>query len=105
MTTEEPIAVRRPARWTEPMDASMTDADVSWLRSRQPFASMDEAAFSRGTPIEGIIRGDTRLHRCEPGEIIVREGDYGNSAFLVLSGETSVMVDSLDPNLLGQDAC
>ncbi|WP_238383115.1 cyclic nucleotide-binding domain-containing protein [Rubripirellula obstinata] len=94
--------MRRPARWTEPMDASMTDADVKWLRSRQPFASMDESAFPRGAPIEGIIRGDTRLHRCEPGEVIVREGDYGNSAFLVLSGETSVLVDSLDPKLLGR---
>jgi Fe-S-cluster-containing dehydrogenase component/CRP-like cAMP-binding protein len=102
MTIEDPIAVRRPARWTEPMDASMTDADVAWLRSRQPFSSMDESAFPRSSPIEGIIRGDTRLHRCEPGEVIVREGDYGNSAFLVLSGETSVLVDSLDPNLLGR---
>ena len=100
---EEPLAVRRPARWTEPMDASMTDADVSWLRSREPFASMDESAFPRGTPIDGILRGDTRLHRCEPGEVIVREGDYGNSAFLVLSGETSVMVDSLSPELLGRN--
>jgi Fe-S-cluster-containing dehydrogenase component/CRP-like cAMP-binding protein len=102
MMAEEPIAVRRPARWTEPMDASMTDADVSWLRSRRPFASMDESAFPRSTPISGIIRNDTRLHRCEPGEVIVREGDYGNSAFLVLSGETSVMVESLDPKLLGR---
>lgn len=99
---EQPIAVRRPARWTEPMDASMTDADVSWLRTRRPFADMNASAFPRATPIEGIIRGDTRLHRCEPGEIIVREGDYGNSAFLVLSGQTRVVVDSLAPELLGR---
>jgi Fe-S-cluster-containing dehydrogenase component/CRP-like cAMP-binding protein len=84
------------------MDASMTDADVRWLRSRRPFVDMDESAFPRATPVEGIIRGDTRLHRCEPGQVIVREGDYGNSAFLVLAGQTRVVVDSLDPKLLGR---
>lgn len=102
MNTEQQIAVRRPARWTEPLDPAMTEADVSWLRSREPFASMDASAFLNATPIEGIIRGDTRLRRCEPGEVIVREGDYGNSAFLVLQGDVSVLVDALDPVELGR---
>lgn len=84
------------------MDASMCDADVSWLRSREPFASMDPKSFPRSIMLEGILRNDCRLHRCEPGEIVVREGDYGNSAFLVLSGEVSVMVDSLSPDQLGR---
>lgn len=84
------------------MDASIADADVAWLRSRQPFASMDSAAFPRSIPLEGILRNDTRLHRCEPGEVIVREGDYGNSAFLVLAGSAAVVVRSLLPEQLGR---
>ncbi|WP_246114187.1 cyclic nucleotide-binding domain-containing protein [Rubripirellula tenax] len=99
---EDSIAVRRPERWSEPMDASISDADVLWLRSREPFASMSSKSFPRSIPLEGILRNDTRLHRCEPGEIIVREGDYGNSAFLVLAGSTAVLVRSLLPEQLGR---
>ncbi|QDT06069.1 putative ferredoxin-like protein YdhX precursor [Rubripirellula lacrimiformis] len=84
------------------MDASICDADVSWLRSREPFASMNASSFPRSMPLDGILRNDTRLHRCEPGEIIVREGDYGNSAFLVLAGSAAVVVQSLLPEQLGR---
>lgn len=86
------------------MDASMNDADVSWLRSRDPFASMDSKSFPRTMPLEGILRNDCRIQRCEPGEVVVREGDYGNSAFLVLAGSVDVVVDSLSPQQLGRTA-
>ena len=102
MKAEETIAVSRPQRWREPMDASMSDADVSWLRSREPFASMSPKSFSRTTPLEGILRNDCRIWRCEPSEIIVREGDYGQSAFLVLAGSVRVVVDALSPEQLGR---
>ena len=102
MKVEDSIAVRRPERWREPMDASMNDADVSWLRTREPFASMKSNSFPRTMPLEGILRNDCRIERCEPGEIIVREGDYGNSAFLVLAGSVRVVVDSLLPEQLGR---
>lgn len=102
MEAGESIAVRRPQRWSEPLDASMHDAEVSWLRSREPFASMDSKSFPRSTPLEGILRNDCRMLRCEPGEIVVREGDYGNSAFLVLAGSVRVLVDSLSPEHLGR---
>lgn len=84
------------------MDASMNDADVSWLRSREPFASMDSKSFPRSMPLDGILRNDCRIQRCEPGEIVVREGDYGNSAFLVLAGSVRVLVDALSPAQLGR---
>ena len=104
MEVEDSIAVRRPQRWSKPMDASMDDADVLWLRSREPFASMDAKAFPRSIPLEGILRNDCRIKRCEPGEIIVREGDYGNSAFLVIAGSTKVIVDSLSPDQMGRSS-
>lgn len=96
--------VRRPQRWSKPMDASMDDADVLWLRSREPFATMDAKAFPRSIPLEGILRNDCRIKRCEPGEIIAREGDYGNSAFLVIAGSINAMIDSLTPRQLGRSS-
>lgn len=102
MDNQEAIAVRRPERWSEPMDASMTDADVCWLRSRQPFASIDPKSFPSTMPLDGMLRNDCRIQRCEPGEIIVREGDYGNSAFLVIAGSVRVVVGSLHPDQIGR---
>ncbi len=94
--------VRRPERWDQPLDASMTDADVIWLRCRQPFASLDPSVFPKSTPLDGVLRNDCRLLRCEPGEIVVREGDYGSSAFLVLAGSIRVVVSQLAPEQLGR---
>lgn len=84
------------------MDASMSDADIAWLRSREPFASMNARSFPRATPLDGILRHDCRILRCEPGQIVVREGDYGHSAFLVLAGSVRAVVDSLPPAQLGR---
>jgi Fe-S-cluster-containing dehydrogenase component/CRP-like cAMP-binding protein len=97
------IPAKRPSRWDDPLDASMTDADVAWLRTRGPFHSMDRSAFPRSTPLDGILRHDCRLHRVEPGEVIVREGDYGSSAFLVITGSVRVLVDGLTEKQLGRE--
>ncbi len=94
--------VRRPERWDQPLDVSMSDADVAWLRTRQPFASLDWTVFPKSTPLDGVLRNDCRMLRCEPGEIVVREGDYGSSAFLVLAGCVRV-VSSLSPESLGRE--
>lgn len=102
MERTQAIPVQRPSRWDEPLDASMTDADVAWLRTRGPFNLMDQSSFPRATPLQGILRHDCRLHRVEPGEVIVREGDYGNSAFLLITGNVRVMVDSLTDQQLGR---
>ncbi len=45
---------------------------------------------------------DTKVRSFEKGDIIVREGDYGNSAFLILSGSVRVVLDSLPAKLLGR---
>lgn len=100
--TPETVLVRRPQRWDQPLDAAMSADDVSWLRTRNPFAAMRDDAFPRATPLRGILQHDCRIRRCARGEIIVREGDYGNSAFLVLAGGVRVSVDRLPPELLGR---
>lgn len=102
MKAGEPVAVSRLHSRRAPLDALMSDADVSWLRTRDPFARMNPKSFSRAMPLASVLRNDCRIWRCEPGEIIVRHGDYGHSAFLVLAGAVRVVVDALQPQQLGR---
>lgn len=100
--SEFEIAVARPQRWNDPF-GEMTERDVDALLRVEPFRSIDVSAFPPSLPLRGILLGDTRICRYEPGDVIVREGDYGNSAFLILEGSVRVVLERLDPKLLGRD--
>ncbi|WP_315857200.1 cyclic nucleotide-binding domain-containing protein [Rhodopirellula halodulae] len=102
MITDDAISVRRPRRWDEPMDPLMSDADVVWLRDQAPFATLDPAAFPKSIPLDGILRNDCRLHQFTHGEVIAREGDYANSAFLLLDGHAELLTRELPPECLGR---
>ena len=97
-----PTLVPRPNRWDVPFGPEMTDADVDRLLRLEPFATIDPSRFPPSLPLRGILRNDTRLVRCRRGDLIVREGDYGNSAFLVLAGRARLVTAHLDPELLGR---
>jgi Fe-S-cluster-containing dehydrogenase component/CRP-like cAMP-binding protein len=101
--TELEIAIPRPQRWDVPFGEHMTDDDVDDLLRIEPFRGMDAGAFPLAVPLRGILRSDTRIVHFEPGDIIVREGDYGHSAFLVLAGTVRVVLERLAPKLLGRD--
>jgi Fe-S-cluster-containing dehydrogenase component/CRP-like cAMP-binding protein len=101
--TELEIAITRPQRWDVPF-GQMTDTDVDRMLATEPFRSIDASAFPLTVPLRGILLGDTRIGNYQAGDVVVREGDYGNSAFLVLSGSVRVMLERLDPALLGREA-
>ena len=93
----------RPKRWDDPLDPAMSDATVDMLMKEEPFASMDEGAFPKGTPLRGILKADSAVRTFDAGEIVLRRGDYGTSAYLVLSGEVQVVLrPHLDPKVLGR---
>ena len=96
------IAVSRPKRWDEPF-GEMTERDVDALLRIEPFRSIEGGAFPPTLPLRGILAGDTRINRFEAGHIVVREGDYGHSAFLVLAGTVRVVLQRLNPEMLGRD--
>jgi Fe-S-cluster-containing dehydrogenase component/CRP-like cAMP-binding protein len=96
------VAVTRPQRWNEPFGV-MPDAAIDRLLRVEPFRSIDATAFPPSLPLREILRGDTRLVNYESGDVIVREGDYGNSAFLILAGTVRVVLERLDPKLLGRE--
>lgn len=101
--TQQPTKIERPQRWDKPFDPAMNEAVVDLVLSREPFLSMDPTKFSSKVSLEGIIKHDCRLLDLERGDIIVREGDYGSSAFLILDGTALVSLKSLPSNLLGRD--
>ena len=96
------VAVRRPQRWDTPFDEAMTDELVDRLLSQPPFSLIDEGAFPKSLPLRGILKNDCRIREFSAGEIIIRQGDYGHSAFFVLEGAATVSLASLPSEVLGR---
>ncbi len=100
-----PTILERPQRWDATFDANMSDDDVERLFATAPFSRMDVAKFPKRTPLREILRNDTRILKFRKGEIIMRQGDYGTSAFLILQGAARVVLKpDLLPSLLGRQA-
>jgi len=82
----------RPARWDVPFGARMTDENVEAVLRHAPFSRIDADAFPDRLSLRGILKNDSRLRSYEPGDIVVRQGDYGNSAFFVMRGSVRVVL-------------
>ncbi|MDF1817688.1 MAG: cyclic nucleotide-binding domain-containing protein [Immundisolibacteraceae bacterium] len=82
----------RPQRWDSPFDPNLTPGDVEKLQRIPEIAAIDEDRFPRSLPLRGVLGNDCRLVRRQSGEIIIREDDYGNSAFLLISGLARVVL-------------
>jgi Fe-S-cluster-containing dehydrogenase component/CRP-like cAMP-binding protein len=89
---QSPTHISRPHRWDQPFGPEMTDADVARLLARPDIAAIRADAFPPHLSLRDILRNDARIVRYQPGDLIVREGDYGNSAFLILSGKARVVL-------------
>lgn len=79
--------IQRPERWSVPFSDDMNDQTVGELLQISPFRDLDEAGFRGKVTPSGILQNDCRLIEYEPGEIVVRQGDWGNSAFFVVDGQ------------------
>lgn len=94
--------ISRPKRWDVPFGDQMSPEIVDALLEIPPFSEVDQERFPPTIPFRGILLNDARLRKFERGDIIVREGDYGSSAFYILQGSVRVMLDSLPAKLLGR---
>jgi Fe-S-cluster-containing dehydrogenase component/CRP-like cAMP-binding protein len=101
MSTTE-VVVRRPQRWDAPFCDRMTDQIVDGMLSISPFSEMDPSRFPRSCSLRNILKNDARLVTLLEGDIVVREGDYGNSAFIILDGSMRVVLDALPQRWLGR---
>lgn len=89
----------RPTRWHYPFSSEMSDQDINRLLEIEPFSKMDQQRFREPVSLAAILRNDTRLVRCKEGQVLFREGEWGNSAFLVLSGFVRVDLNGPDGGL------
>src|SRR5262245_16795108 len=93
------VGIHRPQRWDVPFGADMTEADVERIVTFPPFSGMDPARFPPALPLRGILLHDARLRRCRRGDIIVRAGDYLNSAFFIVSGTCRLELEPVETRL------
>ncbi len=98
--------LQRPQRWDKPFSDTMTDEDIERLMSVPPFSEIDESQFRASTSLADILKNDTRLVPCEPGDIVIRKGDWGSSAYFILSGRMRVEIEppetSMPASVLGR---
>ncbi len=93
----------RPRRWDAPFSDDISDEDILRLLESAPFNAMNAENFPRSSPLPDVLRNDARIRRYKQGEIIVREGDYGTSAFLILQGSARVVLSpDLPPAAVGR---
>jgi len=97
MSSVEFSQIPRPERWDVPYSPDMTDDDVDRILAAPPFNGLDPNKFRGPISLRGIIKNDSRLVRCREGDIIVRRGDWGNSAFFILSGSCRVELKPENP--------
>lgn len=91
--------VERPKRWDNPFDPELSEDQVDRILAMAPFDSMDPATFPASAPLRDIIRNDVRFQKFDDGHIIIREGDFGTSAYLQVSGNALII---LPPGLSAQ---
>jgi Fe-S-cluster-containing dehydrogenase component/CRP-like cAMP-binding protein len=92
----------RPKRWDRPFDPDMQGADIDVVLQHNIFRDIDSTQFSEALPLREIIRNDSRLLRFKRGDVVVREGDYGNSMFAIISGQVRVVLDEVTNRELGR---
>ncbi len=106
----ETYAITKPERWDLPFSHDLADpderrdmtyADIDRLLSMEPFKHMDPTKFPRELPLRDILRFDTRLRYYQDCDVVVAEGDYGNSAFVVVGG-SALALNALNPKLIGR---
>ena len=90
---------QRPQRWDNPFSDTMTDTIVDRLLATDPFNRIDESGFRSSLSLKDILKNDTRLISCQPGDIIVRKGDWGSSAFFILDGNMRVEIEPPESSL------
>lgn len=98
--TEAVKIIKRPTQREKSFDRFMRAEDVDRLLNIPPFKNMDPKLFPASNPLREILLKDTRILRFEEGEVVYRQGEYGESAFLLLFGEIKLFWN-LDSEVLG----
>ncbi len=102
-----------PKRWDVPFSRDLpnererrdlTESELDDLLATPPFCDMDADRFPASLPLREILRNDTRIRSYRDGDVVVRVGDYGNSAFLILGGTCRAIIDGLPRDVFEGDS-
>jgi len=78
--------VVRPKRWENPFDPEISESDIEKILDLPLFRKIDRTGFPATGSLRDIVANDTRILNYRRGDIIVRQGYYGNSVFIVIKG-------------------
>ncbi len=101
----------KPKRWDLPFSRDLpneiecrdlTEKELDELLETEPLSKMDASKFPKSLPLREILRNDTRTRVYHNGDAVVRVGDYGNSAFMILEGDCRAVIEGLDSSALGR---
>ena len=102
MAAPTALVLDRPQRWDAAFDPEITPETVERILQLAPFRDMKPENFPKRLSLADILQHDVRIRRYRQGEIVVREGDYGTSAFMIMSGAVRVVLGSLPASVLGR---
>jgi Fe-S-cluster-containing dehydrogenase component/CRP-like cAMP-binding protein len=102
MAAAPPLVLERPQRWDASFDPEMTAQGVDRILSLAPFKEMNPENFPKRLSLRDVLQHDVRIRRYRKGEIVVREGDHGTSAFMIMSGAVRVVLGNLPASVLGR---
>jgi Fe-S-cluster-containing dehydrogenase component/CRP-like cAMP-binding protein len=99
---DQPNVAHRPKRWDKPF-GEISDANIDEILTRPDFKNIDQKRFPSDISLRDIIKNDCRLRQYKPGDLIIRAGDYGGSAFYNVSGKLQIVLrPSLPEKMLGR---
>lgn len=90
-------SIEKPQRWDQPFCSEMSEQLIEEMLRLEPFRSMQPEAFPPRLGLRELLRNDCRVREYQPSELLIRQGEYGNSAFLVLAGKLLVSLKTLKP--------
>ncbi|PCI26890.1 hypothetical protein COB52_05625 [Candidatus Kaiserbacteria bacterium] len=95
--------IDRPQRWDVPYDPDMTEEDVIYILGMEPFSNIDQDKFPKSIPLYGVIANETKIRKFNKGDLVMRRGDYGNTAYFIMKGSVRVVIPIPD-NVLSAEA-
>jgi len=105
MLEETSNLIDRPQRWDVPYADELSGSEMSaelvaeLLEGPLKQLKDERNRFPSDQGVDGILRYDTRILTFQKGELIVREGEYGNSAFMILKGGVNIVLAQLPSHL------
>lgn len=100
--SQQGVSLKKPGRMDKPFDPNMTTIELDRIMSSELLQRLDDSRFPDSMKPEHIARNDMRLMRYRPGDIVVRQGDYGTTAYFVVKGDLrAVAAPELTHRILG----